>query len=156
MENYFLLACNLTSESIKNAKNLEIEKHVPCYSNADQKIFIGYMKSQLDSEICQKRKGSYPVIWFDRQLAFKFEFGEFDSGDSGANIIDETGKALGILHAKWTTSYQTYGIASPYFAILEALDVSIYLSPNTVTPTIISPYISPPSSYLSLPYSSKS
>jgi hypothetical protein len=148
------IACTIAS--IKNANRLEMEKHMPCYSNADQKIFIGYMKSQLDSEIRQKRKKCYPIIWFDRQLAFKFESGEFDSGDSGASIIDETGKALGILHAKWITSYQAYGIASPYFAILEALDVSIYLSPDPVTPTITShSIISSPSSYLSSSYSGK-
>ncbi|CAB5345824.1 unnamed protein product [Rhizophagus irregularis] len=121
---------------------------------AYQKIFIGYMKSKLDSEIRQYRKKCYPIEWFDRQLAFKFESGDFDCGDSGASVIDETGKALGILHAKWITPYQTFGIASPYFAILEALDVSIYLSPDPVTPTITSPsIISPPQSYLSSPYS---
>ncbi|PKY44958.1 hypothetical protein RhiirA4_515296 [Rhizophagus irregularis] len=130
------IAC--TIESIKNAKRLEMEKHIPCYNNADQKIFIGYMKSQLDSEIRQKRKKCYPIEWFDRQLVFKFESGDFDCGDSGASIIDETGKALGILHAKWITPCQTFGIASPYFAILEALDVSIQLSSDPVTPTVIS------------------
>jgi hypothetical protein len=132
------IAISLTNESIKNAKKLEMEKHIPCYNNADQKIFIGYMKSQLDSEIRQKRKKCFPIEWFDRQLAFKFETGDFDYGDSGASIIDEKGKALGILHAKWITPYQTYGIASPYFAILEALDVSIHLSSNPVAPTVIS------------------
>ncbi|CAB4483569.1 unnamed protein product [Rhizophagus irregularis] len=130
------IAC--TIESIKNANRLEMEKHIPCYNNADQTIFIGYMKSQLDSEIRQKRKKCYPIEWFDRQLAFKFESGDFDCGDSGASIIDETGKALGILHAKWITPCQTFGIASPYFAILEALDLSIYLSSDPVTPTVIS------------------
>ncbi|UZO27634.1 uncharacterized protein OCT59_019824 [Rhizophagus irregularis] len=132
------IACNLTIESIKSSKKLEMEKHIPCYNNADQKIFIGYMKSQLDSEVRQKRKKCYPIEWFDRQLAFKFESGDFDCGDSGASIIDETGKAIGILHARWITPYQTYGIASPYFAILEALDVSIHLSPDPVTPTVTS------------------
>ncbi|PKY53825.1 hypothetical protein RhiirA4_499668 [Rhizophagus irregularis] len=132
------IACNLTIESIKSSKKLEMEKHIPCYNNADQKIFIGYMKSQLDSEIRQKRKKCYPIEWFDRQLVFKFKSGDFDYGDSGASIIDETGKALGILHAKWITPYQTYGIASPYFAILEALDVSIHLSSDPVTPTVTS------------------
>ncbi|PKY58232.1 hypothetical protein RhiirA4_479975, partial [Rhizophagus irregularis] len=140
------IACNLTNESIKNAKKLEMEKHIPCYNNEDQKIFIGYMKSKLDSEIRQKRKKCYPIKWFDRQLAFKFESGDFDCGDSGASVMDETGKALGILHAKWITPYQTYGIASPYFAILEALDVSIYLSSDPVTPTITSSYLVSPCS----------
>ncbi|GBB96775.1 hypothetical protein RclHR1_02830011 [Rhizophagus clarus] len=131
------IACNLTNESIKDSRKLEMEKHIPSYDNAEQKIFIGYMKSQLDSEICQERKKCYPTEWFDRQLAFKFEPGDFDSGDSGASIMDGTGKALGILHAKWTTPYQVHGIASPYFAILEALDVSIHLFSNPVTPTVI-------------------
>jgi hypothetical protein len=156
------IACGLTNKSIKNAKKLAMEKHIPCYNNEDQGIFIGYMKSRVDSEICQRRKKCYPIKWFDRQLAFQFESGEFECGDSGASIIDEKGKALGILHAKLKTPNQTFGIASPYFAILEALDVSIYLSSNPVKPTISSPsVISPPppysiSSYLSLPYSSKS
>ncbi|UZO27631.1 uncharacterized protein OCT59_019821 [Rhizophagus irregularis] len=145
------IACSLTNESIKNAKNLEMEKHIQCYNNADQKIFIGYMKSRLDSEICQKRKKCYPVKWFDRQLAFQFEPGEFECGDSGASVLDKQGKALGILHAKLRIPNQTFGIASPYFAILEALDVSIHLSSNPVKPTITSPsIISPPPSYLSL------
>ncbi|CAB5361671.1 unnamed protein product [Rhizophagus irregularis] len=52
------------------------------------------MKSRLDSEICQKRKKCYPVKWFDRQLAFQFEFGEFECGDSGASVLDKQGKAL--------------------------------------------------------------
>ncbi|RIA86884.1 hypothetical protein C1645_778497, partial [Glomus cerebriforme] len=122
------IACNLTGESIKNAKRLTMEKYVPCYNNADQKIFVGYMKSYLDSEIRQYRKKCYPIKWFDRQLAFKFKSGEFDFGDSGASILDGKGKALGILHAKWITPYQTYGIASPYFAILKALNINICLS----------------------------
>ncbi|GBB96774.1 hypothetical protein RclHR1_02830010 [Rhizophagus clarus] len=148
------IAYSLTNESIKNAKKLTMEKHIPCYSNADQEIFIGYMKSQLDSEICQKRKKCYPIKWFDRQLAFQFEPGEFECGDSGASILDKQGKALGILHAKLRIPNQTFGIASPYFAILEALDVSICLSSKPVKPTIISPpIISPPPSYLSLPFS---
>jgi hypothetical protein len=122
------IAFSLTNESIKIAKKLEMEKNIPIYSNEEQKVFIGYMKSRLDSEICQNRKKCFPIKWFDRQLAFQFESGEFEHGDSGASIIDERGKALGILHAKWITSYQTYGIASPYFAVLEALNVSIHLS----------------------------
>ncbi|PKY29990.1 hypothetical protein RhiirB3_418447, partial [Rhizophagus irregularis] len=90
-----------------------MEKHISCYSNENQKIFIGYMKSKLDSEIL-----------------FKFESGDFNCDDSGASVLDEAGKALGILHAKWITPYQIYGIASPYFAILKALDVSIYITSN--------------------------
>ncbi|PKC02182.1 hypothetical protein RhiirA5_364339, partial [Rhizophagus irregularis] len=88
---------------------------------------------------------------------FKFESGDFNCDDSGASVLDEAGKALGILHAKWITPYQIYGIASPYFAILKALDVSIYITSNPVTPTITLPsIISPSQSYLSSPYSSKS
>ncbi|GBB96397.1 hypothetical protein RclHR1_27420002, partial [Rhizophagus clarus] len=131
------IACSLTNESIRIAKKLEMEKNIPIYNNEDQKIFIGYMKSRMDSEICQNRKKCYPIKWFDRQLAFKFEPGEFECGDSGASIIDETGKALGILHAKWITSYQTYGIASPYFAVLEALNVSIYLSSESTAASTV-------------------
>lgn len=102
-----------------------MEKHVPDYNNTDQSIFVGYIKSERDSEICQKRTKCYPIIWFDRQLAFKFESGEFEYGDSEASILNEGGKDLGILHAKWTTPYQTYGIDSPYFAILEALNINL-------------------------------
>ncbi|GBB96768.1 hypothetical protein RclHR1_02830004 [Rhizophagus clarus] len=58
------------------------------------------MKSHVDSVICQKRKKCYPTVWFDRQLAFQFEPGEFECGDSGASVVDKQGKALGILHAK--------------------------------------------------------
>ncbi|CAB4491787.1 unnamed protein product [Rhizophagus irregularis] len=113
-----VIACNLTNESIKNAKKLEMEKHISCY-------------------------------------IFKFESGDFNCDDSGASVLDEAGKALGILHAKWITPYQIYGIASPYFAILKALDVSIYITSNPVTPTITLPsIISPSQSYLSSPYSS--
>ncbi|RIA78912.1 hypothetical protein C1645_842076 [Glomus cerebriforme] len=136
------IACNLTNESIKNAKKLAMEKYVPCYNNTDQKIFVGYMKSHLDSEIRQTRKKCYPVEWFDRQLAFKFKSGDFECGDSGASVVDEKGKALGILHANWITSYQTFGIASPFFAILEALNVNVYLSSNPITPMVISSKIS--------------
>ena len=71
-------------------------------------------------------------MWFDRQLIFAFKPGDFALGDSGASVANQEGKALGILHAKWTTSYQTYGIASPYFAVLEALNVSISLSPDFI------------------------
>ncbi|RIA94975.1 hypothetical protein C1645_817348 [Glomus cerebriforme] len=131
------IAYNLTNESIKNAKNLPMEKNVRCYEKDVQKIFVGYMKSHLDSEIRQTRKKCYPIEWFDRQLAFKFESGDFECGDSGASVVDEKGKALGILHAKWITPYQTFGIASPFFAILEALNVNVYLSSNSISPTVI-------------------
>jgi hypothetical protein len=132
------IACNLTIESIKIAKNLAMEKNIRIYSNLDQGIFIGYMKSHVDSEICQKRKKCYPIEWFDRQLAFMFKPGEFECGDSGASVVDKQGKALGILHAKLKTPNQTFAIASPYFAITEALNVDICFSPDSIPPTTIS------------------
>ncbi|RIA98943.1 hypothetical protein C1645_731287 [Glomus cerebriforme] len=126
---YTTVATEITSESIKRAK--QSGKKVP-YNNDRQEFFIGYMKSQLDSNIIDGRKKCFPVIWFDRQLAFAFKTKEFDYGDSGASILDERGKALGMLHAKFETNYFSYGIASPYFAILEALNLNIVLSPNPI------------------------
>ncbi|CAG8764797.1 4197_t:CDS:1, partial [Acaulospora morrowiae] len=38
-------------------------------------------------------------------------------------VVDERGKALGILHAVWLTSSDKHAIASPYFAVFEALDI---------------------------------
>ncbi|UZO27625.1 uncharacterized protein OCT59_019815 [Rhizophagus irregularis] len=132
------IACSLTVESIKIAKKLAMEKHIPFYDNLDQETFIGYMKSHVDSEICQKRKKCYPIEWFDRQLAFLFKPGEFECGDSGASVVDKKGKALGILHAKLKTPNQTFAIASPYFAIIEALNVDICFSPDSITLTATS------------------
>jgi hypothetical protein len=97
--------------------------------------FIRYMKSSSYPEICQERQECYPVRWFDRQLLFKFE--HFEYGDSGASVVDKDGGALGILHAKRTTNYCTYGIASPYFAVLEALNVDACLSSEPVNPTVV-------------------
>ncbi|RHZ52113.1 hypothetical protein Glove_465g29 [Diversispora epigaea] len=50
----------------------------------------------------------------------------FEPGDSGASVIDKKGKALGILHASWMTKHYRYAVASPYFAVFEALDVEEY------------------------------
>ncbi|RGB31725.1 hypothetical protein C1646_763704 [Rhizophagus diaphanus] len=130
------IACSLTVESIKISKKFEMEKNIPFYDNLEQKTFIGYMKSHVDSEICQKRKKCFPVEWFDRQLAFLFKPGEFECGDSGASVVDKKGKALGILHAKLKTPNQTFAIASPYFAIIEALDVDICFSLDSITTAI--------------------
>ncbi|RIA93088.1 hypothetical protein C1645_763191 [Glomus cerebriforme] len=122
------IAVNLRNRSIKLSKK---EIDIPSYSNEDKNNFIGFMKSEVDSEICRSYKKCYPVQWFDRQLVFAFDNGGFDWGDSGASIMDGEGKALGILHAKWVTPYKIYAIASPYFAVLEALNVKIYSSPNS-------------------------
>ncbi|PKY37366.1 hypothetical protein RhiirA4_505588 [Rhizophagus irregularis] len=97
---------------------------IPPHNNNDYKeIFIGYMKSPLIQEIDKKRQKCYPTVWFDRQLVFKFNCGDFEPGDSGASVADKKGRALGILHAAWVTENFRYAIASPYFAVFEALDV---------------------------------
>ncbi|RIA91632.1 hypothetical protein C1645_736967 [Glomus cerebriforme] len=129
---YTTVAIELKSECIEHAK--KIGDKVP-YKSDRQEFFISYMKSQLDSNIIDKRKKCFPVIWFDRQLAFVFKSKEFDYGDSGASVLDERGKAFGMLHAKFETNYFSYGIASPYFAILEALNLNIVLSPKSIKPT---------------------
>jgi len=93
------------------------------------------LKSQIKCEIREKRKICYPTVWFDRQIAIQFKYGEFECGDSGASVIDEKGMALGLLHAKWITENYTCGIASPYFAVLEALDVNICLTSGAIKPS---------------------
>jgi len=122
------VAVSVTECSIKNAEETMGKDKIPIYGKAaDQEIFIGYMKSPLDAEIRKERQKCYPVKWFDRQLAIKFKPGEFKLGDSGASVVDEHGGALGILHSKWKTEYHVYSIASPYFAVFEALNVNIHL-----------------------------
>ncbi|RHZ79829.1 hypothetical protein Glove_140g17 [Diversispora epigaea] len=129
-------AVQLRTQSIEYAK--KTGKTIPPYNEEYQEIFIGYMKSHLESEILGRRQECYPIIWFDRQLVFEFKSCEFNYGDSGASVIDENGKALGILHSKFETNYIPYVIASPYFAVFEALNVEICLSPNPIESTIIS------------------
>ncbi|PKY60969.1 hypothetical protein RhiirA4_485341 [Rhizophagus irregularis] len=53
------------------------------------------MKSPLIQEIDKKRQKCYPTVWFDRQLVFKFNYGDFEPGDSGASVVGKNGKALG-------------------------------------------------------------
>ncbi|RHZ79844.1 hypothetical protein Glove_140g20 [Diversispora epigaea] len=133
---YFSIAVQLRTQRIEYAK--KTGKIIPPYNEESQGIFIGYMKSHLDSEILRRRRECYPIIWFDRQLAFRFKSSEFGSGDSGASIIDENGKALGILHSKFENNLFSFCIASPYFAVFDALNVEIFLSPNPIESTIIS------------------
>jgi hypothetical protein len=117
------ISIDLTNESIKFAKK---QDKIPPHSNNDYKeiLFIEYMKSPLIQEINKKRQKCYHLtVWFDRQLVFGFKYGDFELGDSGASVVDEKGKALGILHAAWVTENFRYAIASPYFAVFEALDV---------------------------------
>jgi hypothetical protein len=115
------ISIDLTNESIKFANE---QDEIPPYSDNDYKeIFIGYMKSPLIQEINKKRQKCYPTVWFDRQLVFVFKYEGFEPGDSGASVVDKKGKALGILHAAWMTEQFRYAIASPYFAVFEALDV---------------------------------
>ncbi|CAG8580463.1 5319_t:CDS:2, partial [Racocetra fulgida] len=49
------------------------------------------------------------------------------SNITGKKSVDREGKALGILHAAWLTEHSRYAIASPYFAVFEALNID---SPN--------------------------
>ncbi|UZO12297.1 uncharacterized protein OCT59_003841 [Rhizophagus irregularis] len=77
----------------------EEQGQIPPHNNNDYKeIFIGYMKSPLIQEIDKKRQKCYPTVWFDRQLVFKFNYGDFEPGDSGTSVVGKNGKALGILH----------------------------------------------------------
>ncbi|PKC72159.1 hypothetical protein RhiirA1_438444 [Rhizophagus irregularis] len=65
-----------------------------CSDNDGKEIFIGYMKTPLIREVNKKRHQCYPTVWFDRQLAFAFDF---EPGDSG-----------GFLHAAiaaWITEH---------------------------------------------------
>ncbi|CAG8667819.1 11258_t:CDS:1 [Acaulospora morrowiae] len=112
---------DITNKSINFAKKQDPGEisQAPSSTDLSDKVFIGYMKSP----IFENRQKCYPTVWFDRQLIIKFEFGGFECGDSGSSIVDERGKALGILHAVWLTSPDKYAIASPYFAVFEALDI---------------------------------
>ncbi|CAG8450836.1 12152_t:CDS:2 [Racocetra fulgida] len=115
------ISIGISNKSVKFAKK-QIE--TPSHSNiTDKKSFIGYMKASLFQEIKEKRQQCYPTVWFDRQLAFSFRPGDFEPGDSGTSIVDREGKALGILHAAWLTENSRYAIASPYFAVFEALNI---------------------------------
>lgn len=73
--------------------------------------------------MCQK---CYPAVWFDQQLASEFKYGDFEPGDLGTSVVDKEGKAPGILHTVWMTEDLRYAIASPYFSVLEALNVVEY------------------------------
>ncbi|CAG8645271.1 3152_t:CDS:2 [Ambispora gerdemannii] len=114
------VSIDLTNESIKFAKTQAATPQTPPNTEfTDKKYFIGYMKLPL----FENRQKCYPAVWFDRQLVFYFITGDFKPGDSGASVVDQKGKALGILHASWMTKHNRYAIASPYFAVFEALDV---------------------------------
>ncbi|CAG8449338.1 2805_t:CDS:1 [Acaulospora morrowiae] len=95
------------------------------------------MKTRLVEEIGEMRQQCFPTIWFDRQLIFEFKHEDFEPGDSGASVVDKKGNALGILHASWMTeNYRdhrySYAIASPYFAIFEALEVYPASNPTVI------------------------
>jgi hypothetical protein len=92
------------------------------------------MKSQLIDEIRGKRRLCFPIKWFDRQLLFHIRDGDFRCGDSGSSLLNKNGYALGLLHAMWRTDGGVYGIASPYFAIMEALKIKICLTPYQIKP----------------------
>lgn len=89
------ISIDLTKESIKFAEEQEEQGQIPLHNNNDYKeIFIGYIKSPLIQEINKKRQKCHPTAWFDRQFVFKFNYGDFEP-----SVVDEKGKALGILHA---------------------------------------------------------
>ncbi|CAI2177988.1 847_t:CDS:2 [Funneliformis geosporum] len=118
---YSAVSIDLRNNNIEYAKK---QGEIHPYSNdVDKGIFIGYMKTPLVEKINVMRQQCYPTVWFDRQLIFEFKPGDFVPGDSGASVVNKEGKALGILHAAWITENSSYAIASPYFAVFEALDV---------------------------------
>ncbi|CAG8470819.1 459_t:CDS:2 [Scutellospora calospora] len=124
------VAIELTNKSIELA---ESKTEIPPY--VDRGIFVGYMKAQLVEEVNRRRQECYPTIWFDRQLAIQFGYGGFEVGDSGASVVDEDGMALGILHAYIATGNYNNAIASPYFAVCEALDVDFLLTDYPIKPS---------------------
>ncbi|RUS12648.1 hypothetical protein BC937DRAFT_87311, partial [Endogone sp. FLAS-F59071] len=115
---------SITEASIAEQIRIQLKQRVNQYSPNERALFLGYMKSAL-KDIPDQRQIYFPHIWFDRQLAVRFQIGDVIKGDSGATIVDENGKALGMLHANWSSSYYEYAIVSPYFAVCEALGVSI-------------------------------
>lgn len=125
------ITTQLTKTSIRDAMrrwDSKVPRHnsnVHQHHEDDQQFFIEYMKTYLNETICDRRQECFPVVWFDRQMAIRFESEDVGMGDSGASVVDEEGKALGMLHAKWKTPYSDYAIVSPYFAICKALNVKI-------------------------------
>ncbi|PKK70179.1 hypothetical protein RhiirC2_747060, partial [Rhizophagus irregularis] len=108
---YSAVSIDLRNKNIEYAKKQGI---IPPYNDDD---------TRLVEKINEMRQQCYPTVWFDRQLIFEFKPGDFVPGDSGASVVNKEGKALGILHAAWITENSNYAIASPYFAVFEALDV---------------------------------
>ncbi|CAG8452020.1 8158_t:CDS:2 [Diversispora eburnea] len=89
----------------------ETHGEIPTYNIiTDKEHFVRYMKTPTFQN-CQK---CYPTVWLDWQLIFSFRTRDFEPGDSGASVVDRKGKAL---------ENSKYAIASPYFAVFEALDV---------------------------------
>ncbi|CAI2163856.1 4861_t:CDS:2, partial [Funneliformis geosporum] len=117
------IAIAVSNENIEFAKEQGEISSSKTYSNIINKNLIGYMKASLIQIINEKRQQCYPTLWFDRQLLFDFRHEDFLTGDSGASVVDQNGKALGILHAAMKTGNSKYVIASPYFAVFEALNL---------------------------------
>jgi hypothetical protein len=128
------VAIDMRDSSIKLA-NEDSKVQVPTYNEELDNYFIGYMKASLVNEIREKRQLCFPIKWFDRQLLFRFRHGDLKAGDSGSSLVDKEGRALGLIHAKWVTHHTNYGIASPYFVVLEALEVEFCLTPHLITIT---------------------
>ncbi|CAB4483661.1 unnamed protein product [Rhizophagus irregularis] len=46
-----------------------------------------YSKTLLIQEMNEMHQQCYPTVWFDLQFVFAFEYGGFEPGDSGANLL---------------------------------------------------------------------
>ncbi|RIA98396.1 hypothetical protein C1645_870752 [Glomus cerebriforme] len=76
-------------------------------------------QTPLIQEVNKKRQQCYLTVWFDRQLVFEFNM-ETLNPETREQVL---WTKKGILHAAWITENFRYAIASPYFAVFEALNV---------------------------------
>ncbi|CAB4392339.1 unnamed protein product [Rhizophagus irregularis] len=80
--------CHVIDGHRQNSALARYEHEIPPYSNnVSEGIFIRYMKTLLIQEMNEMHQQCYPTVWFDLQLVFAFEYGGFEPGDSGANLL---------------------------------------------------------------------